>query len=66
MKRCKIRAVDHGLLDDVLPRYEILYVSFFFFGQEFHEEVTSKNNDVERLTKILTLEPKSPGRHFGR
>lgn len=34
--------------------------------QEFHDEVTSKNNDVERLTKILTLEPKSPGRHFGR
>ncbi|KAK3083433.1 hypothetical protein FSP39_022457, partial [Pinctada imbricata] len=33
---------------------------------EFHDEVTSKNNDVERLTKIITSEPKSPGgRHYG-
>ena len=36
--------------------------------QEFHDEVTSKNADVERLTKIVTQEAKSPGgpRSFGR
>ncbi|XP_053386476.1 dystonin-like isoform X4 [Mercenaria mercenaria] len=34
---------------------------------EFHEDINSKNADVERLTKILQHEPKSPGgpRNFG-
>ncbi|XP_021351800.1 dystonin-like isoform X3 [Mizuhopecten yessoensis] len=32
---------------------------------EFHDEITSKNNDVERLTKIINSEPKSPGRIHG-
>lgn len=38
------------------------------YQQEFHEEINSKNNDVERLTKILQHEPKSPGgpRQYGR
>lgn len=40
----------------------------FVYQQEFHEEINSKNNDVERLTKILQHEPKSPGgpRQYGR
>jgi len=35
---------------------------------DFHEEINIKNADVERLTKILQHEPKSPGgpRAFGR
>lgn len=33
---------------------------------ELHEEVTSKNADVDRLTKIVTCESKlSQGRHYG-
>ncbi|XP_052234757.1 dystonin-like isoform X4 [Dreissena polymorpha] len=34
---------------------------------EFHNDITAKNNDVERLTKILQHEPKSPGgpRQYG-
>lgn len=34
--------------------------------QEFHDDIGSKNGDVERLTKIIVAEPKSPGRHYGR
>ena len=34
--------------------------------QEFHDEINSKNADVERLTKIVAQEAKSPGRQYGR
>ncbi|ESO82077.1 hypothetical protein LOTGIDRAFT_237158 [Lottia gigantea] len=33
---------------------------------EFHEEVTNRNADAERLTKLVTMETKmSPGKNFG-
>ncbi|KAK6172103.1 hypothetical protein SNE40_018056 [Patella caerulea] len=33
---------------------------------EFHDEVTTRNADAERLTKLVTLEAKmSPGKNFG-
>ena len=33
-------------------------MDYFCVFQEFHEEVTSKNSDAERLTKLVSLENK--------
>ncbi|XP_076088399.1 microtubule-actin cross-linking factor 1, isoforms 6/7-like isoform X5 [Mytilus galloprovincialis] len=48
-------------IPDDLNTVETLYKEHV----EFHDDIGSKNGDVERLTKIIVAEPKSPGRHYG-
>ena len=36
-----------------------------YFLKEFHEEVTSKNNDAERLSKLVATETKMAAQSKG-
>ncbi|CAG2203453.1 DST [Mytilus edulis] len=66
----KIRVLAEEILLNCHPN-AIRFVKYYLtitqtrWDQEFHDDIGSKNGDVERLTKIIVAEPKSPGRHYG-